>query len=363
LDHIQTISTLIPALCALVAWGVAALMVRHARRLNCVATPNHRSSHVRPTPSSGGLGIVAAGLLAGIALTTNPGLNGWSIMALSLLIASVGLRDDIRYLSIKARLLAQTVCISGLVLVLMQQLPPEIPHMISVPYALLIMALVVAGMWWLNLFNFMDGIDGMAATQTIFLLIAAASLGAWYHPEIIGTTSWVWMLAIAAATAGFMRLNWAPARIFMGDVGSLYLAFMTFAFMLWSMLEGWFTLDLWLILTAAFVSDTTVTLLTRMLRGERWYEAHCSHAYQRLARYWGSHASTTRLYLAINLFWLMPLAILVQSNFAGAAWWMVAIAYAPLVTGAVLVGAGRAGNISKITQATPSPMKAEEVQS
>ena len=127
---------------------------------------------------------------------------------------------------------------------------------------------------------------------------------------------------------------WPPAKIFMGDVGSTWLGFMLFALALLSVQACWLSYATWLVLAAVFVADATVTLLTRLLRGERWYEAHRNHVYQKLARRWGGHRPVTLLAVGINVLWLAPLA------WACAAWpqWTfgwVLLAYAPLVVGAI----------------------------
>ncbi len=317
-----------------------------------MVNPNHRSSHVNPTPGSGGIGIVVGSLAAGVALLSDFGIHGLLVMILSLMIAAIGLRDDIRYLTVKTRLLVQVLAIGGLLFALM---PFFSVDNITLYSLFLLGFMLFAGVWWLNLFNFMDGIDGMAGMQVIFMLLAVVALGYWQHPDILLSTTCIWIISLAAATAGFLLLNWSPARIFMGDVGSLYLAFMVFAIMLWSVLQDWMTFPVWLILGAAFITDTTTTLLIRILRGERWYEAHRSHVYQRLSRYWGSHAATSRAYLAVNLIWLTPLAFLALGPEVTYGWWLVGLAYAPLVLGSLCLGAGRPGEITKSLKPAQTP--------
>jgi Fuc2NAc and GlcNAc transferase len=200
--------------------------------------------------------------------------------------------------------------------------------------------MLLAGVWWINLFNFMDGIDGFAGTQAVFMLLGAAALSAWTNADVISSPVWMLMLSVAAATVGFLLLNWPPAKIFMGDVGSTWLAFMVFALALLSVQAGWLSYASWLVLAAVFVTDATVTLLTRLLRGERWYEAHRIHAYQKLARRWGGHRPVTLRAVGVNVLWLAPLAG------ACAAWphWTfgwVLVAYSPLAVAAVVLGAGK----------------------
>lgn len=274
---------------ALLAWGVAAWVLRRAETLRLVQIPNHRSSHDYPTPNGGGLGIVVAGSLAGIALVL---LSGWMVggllLGLAAVLAAVGLRDDMAHLPARVRFGVQVVvCAGGLIAL------GELPAMalsggleFQVTSWILFGLLLLAGVWWIKLFNFMDGIDGIAGVQAVFMLLAGAAMAMWAELEAVHSPVWMWMLYVAAATAGFLLLNWPPAKIFMGDVGSTWLAFMVFALALLSVHAGWLSYAAWLVLAAVFVTDATVTLLTRMLRGERWYEAHRSHAYQRLSRRW-----------------------------------------------------------------------------
>lgn len=205
--------------------------------------------------------------------------------------------------------------------------------------------LLLVGIWWINLFNFMDGIDGLASSQATFMLVSGAALALWSEPTLIGNAAWIWGLCVASAVFGFLLLNFPPAKIFMGDVGSTYLGFMILALALIGIQAGWLNYAVWLVLAAVFVTDATVTMLTRIVRRERWYEAHCSHAYQRLARRWGgerhvSHRLVIQLISFINLIWLAPLAwaCVRYSEYAAA---FVALAYIPLTLGALFLGAGR----------------------
>ena len=330
------------------AWGAAAWVLRRAEALRLVQMPNHRSSHEHPTPSGGGLGIVVAGSLAGIALVL---LSGWMVggllLGLAAVLAAVGLRDDMAHLPARVRFGVQVVvCAGGLIAL------GDLPALalsgglaFQVTGWVLFGLLLLAGVWWINLFNFMDGIDGIAGMQAIFMLLAGAAMVLWAEPQAVHSPVWMLMLCVAAATAGFLLLNWPPAKIFMGDVGSTWLAFMVFALALLSVQAGWLSYPAWLVLAAVFVTDATVTLLTRMLRGERWYEAHRSHAYQRLSRRWqggrkAGHRSVTLLAAAVNGLWLAPWAWACVQWPAGSVAFVVA-AYLPLVLAALWLGAGR----------------------
>jgi Fuc2NAc and GlcNAc transferase len=323
------------ALCALalvVAWFGAGLLIRDAARLRLVEPPNARSSHARPTPSGGGLAIVAASLPSGAWLFLRADGGAWPMLLAALGIAAIGFWDDLRPLPKRLRLATQFLACLGLAGALATT--PDTPG------ALWLAPFLLVGVWWINLFNFMDGIDGIATTQALYMLVAAGAAIMATHPQAAHTPTFAWMLILAAACLGFLPRNWAPARIFMGDVGSTYLAYALLALAALTLHAGWLTPAFWLILGALFIADSGVTLLRRMLTGQRWTEAHRAHAYQRLARRWGSHAKTTGLTVGINVFWLSPLAWQALARPDAAALWM-GLAYAPLLLGVLALGAGR----------------------
>lgn len=321
------------------AWLCTAWVCRHAEKWRLVQAPNHRSSHVRPTPHGGGLGIVLSGVGSGVLLAWGNGAIFWSVASLSLLVAAVGLYDDMRCLSARVRFIVQLLVCIALLLSLGPAPILGLPAGFVLSGLPLFLLLWCVGVWWVNLFNFMDGIDGIAGGQGLFMLLSGALLGLLASPVMVDQPAWWWMLALAAATLGFLLHNWPPARIFMGDVGSTYLAFMILALALLSIRDGWMTYTGWMILGAGFVTDATVTLLRRMLAGERWFAAHRSHAYQILSRRWRSHRDVALLFMVINAMWLAPLAWL-SILWPPLAWFFVLLAYGPLVVGAIFIGAG-----------------------
>ena len=345
---VPVIEVVLIATTTLIAWGVAAWVCRRAEALRLVQIPNHRSSHVQPTPNGGGLGIVVAGSLAGVGLVLFSGwVLGGFVLGFAAVLAAVGLRDDIKHLPARVRFGVHVVVCVGLLVALgdMPALALRVGLEFQVMGWILFGLSLLAGVWWINLFNFMDGIDGIAGTEAVFMLLAGAVLAAWSQPEAMSSPAWLLMLFVVAATVGFLLLNWPPAKIFMGDVGSTWLAFMVFALALLSVQSGWLSYATWVVLAAAFVTDATVTLLTRILRGERWYEAHRSHAYQRLSRRWqgdrkAGHRSVTLLVAAVNGLWLAPWAWACVQWPAGSVAFVVA-AYLPLVLTALWLGAGR----------------------
>lgn len=331
---------------ALVAYLCCLVVIRVAHKWELLDNPNHRSSHHRPTPSGGGIGLAIAGSLAGMyLLVVQP--NNWYlvvVLIISCVLAGVGLHDDRKPMPARWRLGIQVLLAVSLLFVLGGL--PEMQRFVdawfsrTLIYAFLLLVIV----WWINLFNFMDGIDGLAGMQTVFMLLAGAALLVWPRPDLLMNPVIIWMLCIAGATVGFLFLNWSPAKIFMGDVGSIYLAFMLLSFGLLSIRNEFISvvtgLSMWAILGATFATDATITLMTRMCTTARWHEAHRGHVYQRLSRRFHSHRQATLAYLSVNVMWLLPMAFVCVLY----PQWSVAVAvlaYMPLVALAMLLGAGR----------------------
>jgi Fuc2NAc and GlcNAc transferase len=196
---------------------------------------------------------------------------------------------------------------------------------------------LLALIWSTNLFNFMDGIDGIAGSETVFVAGAAAYLN-FAHGGDPGLTAA--MLVLAAATLGFLVLNWPPARIFMGDVGSGFLGFSLAVLGLSASRHGATPIEVFMILSGVFLVDATVTLFSRIARGDRWLEAHRSHAYQNLARRWQAHRPVTILVIVINVLWLFPWACIAAAH-PDKAMLCVLAALLPLIIIALAIGAGR----------------------
>ncbi|MDF3981750.1 glycosyl transferase family 4 [Luteibacter sp. PPL201] len=288
------------ALALVVSFACVRAAIAYAHRRGMLDAPGHRRSHTMPTPRGGGIGIVA-GALAGMpaALLLLPGSPGAATTAAfsvaTIAVAAIGWLDDHGSLPIRPRLLIQLAA----TLLLSVALAAGTASLLwAVP-------LLLAGVWCINLHNFMDGIDGLAAQQAMFFGAASAALAASAgSPAIAGAG-----LAMAAAATGFWWFNRSPARIFMGDVGSGTLGLMVFA--LTAMLWAFRTNLLWpaLVFSSAFVIDATLTLLGRMLRGARWYTPHREHLYQWLVRRRGaSHRRVALGYLAWNVLVCIPVA-------------------------------------------------------
>lgn len=314
------------------------LLRRYALARSIIDIPNARSSHTVPTPRGGGVAIVLSFLLALPLLALAgflPWATIWAMLGAGTAIAVLGFLDDHGHIAARWRLLGHFAAsvwalywLGGLPSLTFFGLELELAwlgHVLAVFYLV----------WMLNLYNFMDGIDGIASVEAI-----CACLGACLLYWLAGFDSLIVVpLVLAMAVAGFLYWNFPPARIFMGDAGSGFLGILLG---LLSLQAAWASSKLfwvWLILLGVFIVDATVTLIRRLLRGDKVYEAHRSHAYQFASRHYGRHLPVTLVVAAINLFWLLPLAAcVVLWDLDGAL--ALVVAYVPLVLLALRFHAG-----------------------
>ena len=263
------------------------VVLRLANRPHLLAEVNDRSSHEIPTPTMGGVVIWGIGVTYLMLIMPS---TQWLIGVLAA-IGIVGLWDDLRPLSARFRLAIQIVASA----VVVWWLDPTFPW----PVFLL---LVIGVAWFTNLFNFMDGIDGIAAVQCLVFCLGVQLLVGGV-PGWVGDLIWV----TAASSLGFLAFNWPPAKIFMGDVGSGYLGFLIATLVLYLWHSEQLPLIASLILLAGFWFDATYTLCVRIVTRQSFTEAHRSHLYQRLAWRYG-HLWTTSAFLIFALSWSLPMA-------------------------------------------------------
>ncbi len=308
------------------AWLGTHWVIRHAAALGVLHPPNERSFHHDPVPHGGGLGLVLAFQLA-VALLLGGGTIDWRLASCLLgagsVVAALGMWDDIRPLPARTRLAVQ-FCAVLLTLVLLGG--GMIPNTGSLATGAAYVLAALLLLWWLNLFNFMDGIDGLAGIECLFLCAASLLLLVAGDPTSLDGPPLL-LLSLLAAVSGFLWLNWPPARVFLGDVGSTFVGYVLAVLALTTVVTGQLPLDVWLILGGVFWVDSTVTLLRRVLNAEHWHTAHRSHAYQRyaaqLCRHYlsrglsatraraSAHRSTVLAVLGLDLLWLLPMAWLV----------------------------------------------------
>ena len=316
-------------------------LVANSHRLSTLDMPNERSSHLTPTPRGGGIAFVAASLVGFLLLLLNPELDRADLLALccaGAIVAIAGHLDDRQKISgAMVRLIFHAL--GAIILIAGIGFPSKISlfdRLVSTGVIGSILGVIYL-VWLLNLFNFMDGTDGIAASEAIFVLLAGAFLS--YHVLSDANHSAA-AVVLAASTFGFILYNWSPAKIFMGDVGSGYLGIVIGGLSLIAAKQDPLLLWVWIILLAVFVSDATVTLIRRLLRKQKPHVAHRSHAYQHLAIRLNSHAKVALLVLAINIAWLLPIAFLVaDKQLAGTTG--VVVAYVPLIVAAIALNAGK----------------------
>ncbi|MGR8935917.1 MAG: MraY family glycosyltransferase [Gammaproteobacteria bacterium] len=330
------------------AYLLTGLLRHYALQRGIIDMPNLRSSHAIPTPRGGGLSFVLVFFAALTAMLTlqsmrwNIDVNAlWALFSGGGLAALIGFIDDHGHVPARWRFLTHLAA-AALAL-----------YFLGMPWGWFAAVFIVLALTWLlNLFNFMDGIDAIAAVEALSVLLGAALIAAFETPNAPSVFLWLWL---AAGVGGFLVWNRPPAKIFMGDAASGFLGLTLGLFALISVQDGTLNLACWLILLGCFIVDATYTLLQRMWRGERWYEAHRSHAYQKMAARLAllkqaqgfnaeqsralAHRNTVAAMAAINGLWLLPLAwaAVVYPNFAPL--W-VAAAWLPLLFIAIKARAG-----------------------
>ncbi|BBK38205.1 glycosyl transferase [Allostella sp. ATCC 35155] len=302
---------LIAAAVGLAAWFATGRVTRWLARRAILDRPNARSSHSVPTPRGGGLGLLPP-LLAGwclLAFLAGDTIH-WALAGGAALLATVSWADDRRGLSAGIRLLAQCAAVVPAAALLPGPIAQGwLPGPVDTALA------VLCWVWFVNLYNFMDGIDGISGVETM-----AIGLGLFLVAAVVGPAdAGGFGLLLAAAAMGFLAWNWHPARVFLGDVGSVPLGFLTGGLLLVLAAGGHWAPAL--VLPLYYLADATITLVRRLLRGEAVWRAHREHFYQEATRQGLGHA-----------------AIALRVAVAGAA--LVALALASLTTpGLALAGA------------------------
>jgi len=322
----------------LASWALTGMLRSYAFRRGMLDVPNERSSHVEPTPRGGGASIVVA-TLGAMCMLALAGMANWTLVlgfgAAGVVVAIAGFVDDRKHLKRRWRLLAH---FGGalMLLISMSGLGPIaiLDGMLSGWPIFSIAILYIV--WLINLTNFMDGIDGLAASEAVCVAVGGALL---YAIATSRPDASAIPLVFAAAAGGFLIWNRPPARIFMGDVGSGFVGIALAAMSLHASTVSTSLFSGWLILLGVFVVDASVTLIRRILRAERVWDAHRMHAYQHAALRWHTHRAVTLAVVGINIFWLLPLACFVALRRIDEVTGLV-VAYTPLVAGAVWLGAG-----------------------
>lgn len=312
---------------AVASFALTWVAMRLAERRQLLDVPNERSSHDRPVPRGGGIAIVLT-FMAGAVVASLYGMLDARLLAVVLggggLLGLVGIADDYRDVLAGWRLVSH-ILIAGWALYWLDGVPNEL--LPGTPPMLLNAVGLLCIVWLINLYNFMDGIDGLAGIETMTVCFGSLILNAFSMSDDV---VWILPAILLASVAGFLFWNYPPARIFLGDAGSGFLGFMMAVFCIQAAQIAPDMFWAWIILLGVFVVDASVTLARRMLRRQRVDEAHRSHAYQFASRRYCGHAPVSLTVGAINLVWLLPLALLVATGRAPALLTLL-IAYAPLL--------------------------------
>ncbi len=299
------------------------LMRSYALYYHVLDMPNERSSHHQPTPRGGGIAIVLIFLVAMLSLAMVGLMSLRLAMALVTgggVIALLGYCDDIYSVGARYRIMIH-FCVAIWAVFCLQGFP--ILNLGSFKVLLhwqgSILA-TIAIVWCINLYNFMDGIDGLAGSEGVFVALSAGLL-LMLHQQFVPAMP---LCLLAAAIAGFLYWNWPPAKIFMGDVGSSFLGYVFAVFAIDYVNEGFCALTEWVILLSIFLCDATFTVIYRVCQGKAWYSAHREHAYQQLLCMGTTHLRVTLAILGMNCCILLPLTY-VSMRWPMMAIWMLLI--------------------------------------
>ena len=271
-----------------------------------LAKPNIRSLHEKPTKSGGGIIFSLVFAITVICLGIFGILSSDSTIAFGIggsLAALFGFADDVLDIRAVVKLAFQCCLVVG-VLVVFDGGP--LVKMGLVPFWL---AWTLSGflmLWLINAYNFIDGIDGMASSGAVFICI---TLLLTLIPTEKESDITILLCLLATNCFAFLLFNWPPATVFMGDSGSVFLGYLFGALIVFSTMNSSINFWTWVIVFGYILGDTTATIIIRMFRVKNWFRAHKSHAYQNLARIWGSHLKVTAGVLVFHLLWLLPLAV------------------------------------------------------
>jgi Fuc2NAc and GlcNAc transferase len=297
--------------------------------LKIVAIPVERSLHNKVTPRGGGV-IIAIVFLAFILvfyITRQIMVAEFLVLfGGGLIMAVTGFLDDILELKASIRFIIQFFAV-GWGLYWIGGIPSTVFfERLPVLYAIANAVAVVALVWFINSFNFIDGIDGLATSGATFFSLSIGGYFLWQGIEPYGSL----LIVLAACSLAFLCFNWPPAKIFLGDAGSNFFGYLFGAMVLITVKNGNLSIWTWLIIFAYLITDTTTTTFLRLCLVKGWYHTHRSHAYQNLARVLDNHKFVTCLITGINVFYLLPLAYL-SIQYQHYAWLAFAASVIPIL--------------------------------
>lgn len=327
----------------LIAFFLTGYMRHYALKKDIIDNPNERSSHSVPTPRGGGVAVVISYLLGVVLLVYLGDISqhvGITLTLAGFVIALLGFLDDHGHINALVRLaihflvaIGAVVSLGGFSDVVLFNGGIQLGWFANIIAVLFLV-------WLLNLYNFMDGINGIASIEVI---TATVSMGMIYLLLSSSELSSQSLFLLAACATGFLLWNFPKARIFMGDACSGFLGLILGILALIALKQDVALFCAWIICLGVFIVDATFTLIRRVISGHKMYDAHRSHAYQYASRKYNSHTIVTLGVLVINVVWLLPIAYLASKSV-----WMpellILIAYIPLIVLAIYFGAGKTEN-------------------
>ena len=302
---------------------------KSALRLKIVAIPNERSLHNKVTPRGGGVIIAIVFLVFLLVFYIAKQIMLAEFLVLfggGLIMAVTGFLDDILELKASIRFIIQFF-VAGWGLYWIGGIPSTVfferlPILLGIANAVTVVGLV----WFINSFNFIDGIDGLSTSSATFFSLSIGGYFLWQGIEPYGSL----LIVLAACSLAFLCFNWPPAKIFLGDAGSNFFGYLFGAMVLITVKNGNLSIWTWLIILAYLITDTTTTTFLRLCLVKGWYHTHRSHAYQNLARVLDNHKFVTCLITGINVFYLLPLAYL-SIQYQQYAWLAFAASVIPIL--------------------------------
>ncbi len=271
-----------------------------------ISNLNYRTLHEVPTPRGGGIVFSLLFSFTIFALWYGDEISDqvFYMFGLGGFVATFfGFLDDVKNIKAKIKLAIQ-LFLGGWAVYWLEY--GDLPLLESIPFLIVTLVALFFMVWMMNAYNFMDGIDGMAASGAIFISLTLATVLFLTEGSVEIITIFI---LIAATVSGFMFFNWPPATIFMGDAGSVFLGYIFGSLLLFTVLNNDISIWSWITVFGYFFADTVVTQIMRVILVKKWYLAHRSHAYQNLARITGSHLKVIGAVILYNIIWIFPLVV------------------------------------------------------
>ncbi|MCH2534922.1 MAG: glycosyltransferase family 4 protein [Bdellovibrionales bacterium] len=321
---------------------IVKLLIKNADRLGVIDHPKDRSSHSRPTPRGGGMSFLTSFMMTSMLLISFQLINYTEFIPLLVCLPIVSLTgwfDDRSSLTARSRLFIQIICSLFSLALITKFYTVDIQASflpIESQFVLRTLAILFF-IWCINLYNFMDGIDGLAGSQAVFIALALAGFSFFE-----GEYDFMYLhLILASSVFGFILFNWSPAKIFMGDVGSYFLGFYFACMGVLQDVEGKIQMPTVGILMAPLIVDATFTLFSRLLQGYKLFDTHKTFCFHKIVQSGKSHKQVSTYYLLASIFWCLPMAILSELNNTPIRIGLWAISYVPLIAVCFYFKAGK----------------------